>query len=260
MIASVVCPVDKSASYMRYRTMTFDVSPRIAVSARSQHARHLFAGIARSYEWLATFLSLGQDPRWRNTLVATVGAKPRDRVLDVATGTGMVARSLVDVYGCRVIGLDQSAEMLASCSANTVPLVRAQGQQLPFPDESFDHVTFTYLLRYVDDPAATIRELARVISPGGRLAMLEFAVPKGRMWFWLWRLYTRVCLPLLGRAFSRAWGSVGEFLGPSIERLYLEHPQPELERYWTEAGMIDITVRRMSVGGGLVMSATKVQV
>ena len=86
------------------------------------------------------------------------------------------------------------------------------------------------------------------------------AVNDSRMWFWLWRLYTRVGLPLLGRAFSPSWGSVGEFLGPSIERLYSEHPQPELERYWREAGMMDVTVRRMSVGGGMVMSATKVQV
>jgi len=148
-----------------------------AVSARSRHARRLFAGIALSYEWVATVLSLGQDPRWREALAAAVCAKNEDRVLDVATGTGMVARALVRRYGCRVIGLDQSADMLAAGSADGRPLVRAQGERLPFADESFDHVTFTYLLRNVDDPAATIRELARVLRPGGRVATLEFGVP-----------------------------------------------------------------------------------
>ncbi|MBV9322974.1 MAG: class I SAM-dependent methyltransferase [Chloroflexi bacterium] len=237
--------------------MTFNVSRRVPVPARSQHARQLFAGIAGSYEWLATILSLGQDPRWRNALVASVRANPRDRVLDVATGTGMVARALVHTYACHVVGLDQSMEMLTAGSSNTGSLVRAQGEWLPFGRESFDHVTFTYLLRYVDDPAATIRELARVLRPGGRLAMLDFAVPQNGIWFWLWRLYTRIGLPLVGRLFSPSWGAVGDFLGPSIERLYAAHPQAELERYWCEAGLTDVTVRRMSLGGGIVMSATK---
>jgi ubiquinone/menaquinone biosynthesis methyltransferase len=237
--------------------MTLNASRQADVSARSQHARRLFAGIAQSYEWLATILSLGQDPRWRTALVATVRAKPGDRVLDCATGTGMVARALARAYGCRVVGLDQSAEMLTAGSANPGPLVRAQGERLPFGDESFDHVTCTYLLRYVDDPAAAIRELARVLNSGGRLAVLEFGVPQTRIWFWLWRVYTRIGLPLLGGAFSPSWRVVGEFLGPSIERLYSTHPPADLERYWREAGLKDVAVRRMSLGGGIVTSATK---
>ena len=166
-------------------------SGETVVSARSRHARGLFAGIAVSYERVATLLSLGQDPRWRRALVESVGAQPEDRVLDVATGTGMVARALVSCYGCQVVGLDQSADMLAAGSADGRPLVRAQGERLPFADESFDHVTFTYLLRYVDDPAATIRELTRVLRPSGRLAAHEFGVPANPVWRFLWRLYTR---------------------------------------------------------------------
>lgn len=233
------------------------VQPSAGVSPRSRHARRLFAGLAAWYEWVATLLSLGQDPRWRRALVAAVCAKPEDRVLDVATGTGMVARALVRRYGCRVIGLDQSVEMLAAGAADGLPLVRAQGERLPFADESFDHVTFTYLLRYVDDPAATIRELAQVIRPGGRLATLEFGVPENHVWRFLWRLYTRIGLPLAGRVLSPAWGSVGDFLGPSIERFYEVHPQVNVECYWRAAGLEGITVRRMSLGGGTVMSATK---
>ena len=189
-----------------------------AASARSRHARRLFAGIALSYEWVATVLSLGQDPRWRRALAAAVCAKNTDRVLGVATGTGMVARALVRRYGCRVIGLDQSADMLAAGSAAGHPLVRAQGERLPFADELFDHVTFTYLLRYVDDPAATMRELARVLRPGGRVATLEFSVPANPIWRFLWRLYTRIGLPLAGRLLSTSWGTVGDFLGRSFPR------------------------------------------
>src|SRR5438477_12034390 len=98
-------------------------------------------------------------------------------------------------------------------------LVRARAEQLPFPDASFDHVTFTYLLRYVDDPAATLRELARVLRPGGRLATLEFGVPTGVL-FPLWWAYTRVGLPLAGRLVSAKWREVGAFLGPSIQAVY----------------------------------------
>jgi len=241
-------------------TNSFGDQPRnSAVPARSAHARRLFAGIAPSYEWVATVLSLGQDPRWRRALVASVRAKSGERVLDVATGTGMVARTLVETYGCRVIGLDQSPDMLAAGLADGHPVVRAQGEQLPFEDESFDHVTFTYLMRYVDDPAATVRELARVLRPGGRLAMLEFGVPGSKFWRFLWRLYTRIGLRVAGRFLSPSWAAVGDFLGPSIERFYSIQPQTELESYWIGAGLEAVTVRRMSLGGGTLMSATKAQ-
>jgi demethylmenaquinone methyltransferase / 2-methoxy-6-polyprenyl-1,4-benzoquinol methylase len=235
-------------------------------SPRPRQALRLFAGIAGSYQRVSAALSLGQDPRWRRVLVASVAAKRTDRVLDVATGTGLVARALANWYGCRVVGLDQSAEMLAAAAhvakagrsaAAPCEFVRAEGERLPFLDESFDHVTFTYLLRYVDDPATTVCELTRVLRPGGRLAALEFGIPPQTGWRWLWRLYTRVGLPLAGRVISPAWGAVGDFLGPSIERFYAEHPQAALERYWHAAGLEGLCVRRMSLGGGTVMTATK---
>lgn len=171
----------------------------------------------------------------------------------------MVAGALRDRYGCRVVGVDQSADMLRAArdrNGTFAGLVRGKAERLPFPDASFDHVTFTYLLRYVDDPAATLRELARVLRPGGRLATLEFGVPS-RIAYPLWWLYTRVGLPLAGWPVSRRWRDVGAFLGPSIEGFYRRHPQDALERYWRDAGVGDVRVRRMSLGGGTVMSGTK---
>lgn len=224
-------------------------------------AERIFTGIARSYDRVATVLSLGQDPRWRRALVDAIAASPGDRVLDVATGTGMVATELVRRYGCRVVGLDQSADMLTVARTRGSvfeDLVEGSAERLPFPDASFDHLTFTYLLRYVDDPAAVMRELARVVRPGGRVASLEFALPAG-MWRPLWWLYTRIGLPIAGRTVSAKWSSVGAFLGPSVERFYARHSQAAVERYWRDAGLTDVRSTRMSLGGGVVMSATRSQ-
>lgn len=228
----------------------------------ARDAERIFTGIGRSYDRVAAVLSFGQDPRWRRALVDAIGARPGDRVLDVATGTGMVAEALARRYGCRVVGLDQSADMLAVArERNGVfeQLVEARAERIPFADETFDHLTFTYLLRYVDDPAATMRELARVVKPGGRVAMVEFGVPGG-LWHPLWYLYTRLGLPVLGQIVSRKWSVVGGFLGPSISGFNRRHPQAAVERYWRDAGLTDVRTRRMSLGGGVVMSATKADV
>ena len=225
----------------------------------ARDAERIFTGIARSYDRVAAALSFGQDPRWRRALVESIQARPTDRVLDVATGTGLVASAVKRRYGCGVVGLDQSADMLAIARRRSGvydELVLGRAQELPFADASFDHVTFTYLLRYVDDPSAVMRELARVVKPGGRVAMLEFAVPRGVLRP-LWWLYTRVGLPVLGRLVSPKWSEVGAFLGPSIDRFYARHTLSDVARYWRDAGLADVRVRRMSVGGGVVMSATR---
>src|SRR5207253_3248118 len=141
--------------------------------------------------------------------------------------------------------------------APRVQLIQAEAERLPFAASSFDAVTFTYLLRYVDDPAATMRELARVLRPGGRIASLEFGVPPWAPARWAWRAYTAVGLPLLGRAFSRDWYEVGRFLGPSIREFYARHPVHDLVTLWREAGLVDVEVWRMSFGGGIVMSASR---
>jgi len=230
--------------------------------ARKEQALRLFAGLPRRYDAAGAILSFGQDPRWRRAMVAQVDAGPQDRVLDVATGTGMVAAALVRRYGCRVVGLDQSPEMLGGAAAKLranpdlaerIELVRGQAESLPFGDREFDHLTFTYLLRYVADPAATLGELARVVKPGGRVASLEFMLPPNPVARALWRVYARLGLPALGRLISRDWYEVGRFLEPSISDLYRRLPlerQPEL---WRAAGIESVQARVMSLGGGVVI-------
>ncbi len=237
-----------------------------AVGARKQHALALFAGLPRRYDAAGAVLSFGQDPRWRRTMVAAVGAGPQSRVLDVATGTGMVAAALTRRYGCRVVGLDQSPEMLAQAAARLradpdlaarIELVRGQAESLPFDDGEFDHLTFTYLLRYVEDPASTLRELARVVKPGGRIASLEFMLPPNPVARALWRLYVRLGLPALGRLISREWYDVGRFLGPSITDLYERLALERQLELWRAAGIAPVEARIMSFGGGVVIWGTR---
>ena len=138
-----------------------------------------------------------------------------------------------------------------------IALTTGRAEQLPFADGTFDALTFTYLLRYVADPAATLRELVRVLRPGAPMANLEFLVPRNPFWHSCWWLYTRVGLPAAGRLANREWYEVGRFLGPNISTHYREHPLTETVGMWREAGMTEVTVREMSLGGGLVMWGRK---
>lgn len=238
----------------------------IEAGARKQQALELFAPLSRHYDRAGAALSFGQDPRWRKAMVEALGAGPGERVLDVATGTGLVAQALVRRWGCDVVGLDQSAPMLARAQmrvdgeaelAAHVRLVRGEAEHLPFDEAEFDQLTFTYLLRYVEDPAATMRELARVVKPGGRIASLEFAVPTSQPWRALWDLYTRFGLPALGRLVSAEWAYTGRFLSKSIPDFYARYPVERVVEMWQAAGIADVTVRRMSFGAGIVMWGTR---
>jgi demethylmenaquinone methyltransferase / 2-methoxy-6-polyprenyl-1,4-benzoquinol methylase len=231
---------------------------RTVVSERTRHARTLFAGLPGSYEAMGALLSFGQDPRWRRFLVDRVasGSAP---VLDVAAGTGLVTRALLQRGRAeRVVALDQSDPMLRAASriGGGTLFVLGQAERLPFPDATFDALTVTYLLRYVDDPGATLRELVRVVRPGGTIASLEFAVPTG-LAYPAWWLYTRLVMPAVGRLASHAWYEVGRFLGPSIEGFWERYPLASQVRMWQEAGVGAVRWRRMSLGGGIVVWGAK---
>ncbi|MGZ5292232.1 MAG: class I SAM-dependent methyltransferase [Actinomycetota bacterium] len=226
---------------------------------RTRHARSLFAGIAPEYDRMGAVLSFGQDPRWRRFLVSRVNAIPGSWVLDVATGTGLVARELA-AKNLRVVGLDQSPSMARRGAVavreagleDRVRFVLGQAQILPFPDETFDALTFTYLLRYVDDPAATLRELARVIRPGGVMASLEFHEPQDPWLHAGWYAYTRGVMPLVGGAVSGSWYRTGRFLGPNITDFVRRFPLPVQVRMWQDAGLHRVRTKRMTGGVAVV--------
>jgi len=222
-------------------------------------ARALFAPLGPTYDRWGSILSFGQDPRWRGFLVSRVDVRPTDTVLDVATGTAAVALELVRQKDCFVVGIDQSPEMLEegrrrvtlAAATRKIRLQEGDARSLPFDDGQFDALTFTYLLRYVEDPAATLRELARVVRSGGTIAGLEFGVPTGP-WRPLWELWTRAGLPAAGRMIGRGWHEVGSFLGPSIKSHYESWPVPRLVAAWRDAGVEDVRTKRLSLGGGIV--------
>jgi len=223
--------------------------------------RRIFSPIASGYDRPALLLSLFQYRRWHRFLVSRLDLPPNARVLDMATGTGAVALDLLARTDAFVTGADITRPMLfqAQARANGVhggaealQLLQCSAEAPPFAADSFDAITFAYLLRYVSDVPATLAGLARLVRPGGTMASLDFAVPRG-VWYSLWRLYADAALPLGGRAFSRYWREVGSFLGPSIRGFYRRWPEEALLKAWRDAGFADVRARRLSLGGAIVM-------
>ncbi len=235
-------------------------------SAENEFAVKLFRRLPRRYDLLAEVLSLGQNGRWRAELLKHALAGDPRRVLDVATGTAGVAIELARRSSARITGVDVSEDMLevgrrrvaAAGLDGRIELEVARAEELPFADSTFDSITFTYVLRYVDDPAATIGELARALRPGGLMAGLDFFVPLNPLWHAAWWLYTRALLPVAGFVLGgRGWWDVGRFLGPNISSHCRRWPLPRLVEAWEAAGMVDVESRVMSLGGGVVMWGAK---
>jgi demethylmenaquinone methyltransferase/2-methoxy-6-polyprenyl-1,4-benzoquinol methylase len=232
-------------------------------SLRKHHAVELFRGLPGHYDRVGALMSFGQDPRWRRALIDAVDPRPGMRILDVATGTGMVAFALA-ARGAEVVGLDQSPAMLGGAQdrlertpelAARLSFVLGEAEMLPFSDGQFDALSFTYLLRYVDDRTATMRELARVVTPGGRIGMVEFGVPSDPRLRMLWRIHTRAGLPLIGRLMSQEWYEVGRFLGPNIEQFHAA--EPDLAELWRGAGIGQAEQRDLSFGAGVVVTGVR---
>lgn len=228
----------------------------------NRFARRLFSPLPEHYNRLAEVLSMGQNGRWRRAMIDHIVPSAPGLILDVACGPAGVSLQLAERTNSRVVGLDLTMAMLAEgkqsittrAMSHRIQLVNGRGEQLPFADATFDALTFTYLLRYVDDPQATLNELARVVKPGGAVASQEFLLPPSRFWRFWWWLYTRVLLPAGGwLTGGQEWFGVGRFLGPNISAHYRRYPLDWTVDAWGRAGLVDVGVRPMSLGGGLVM-------
>ena len=227
---------------------------------KNAHARKLFDGIAGSYSAPARAVSFFQYDRWHRFLVSRLDLTAGATVLDVCTGTGLVATRIAGEIGCEVVGVDLSRGMVEKARRNveaeglgsSVRMIRGRAEELPFADGSFDAVVFTFLLRYVEDRPAVIRELSRVLRPGGQMVSLEFFVPRQPLLRAMWLFHTRLVMPSVARLLPGGWGEVGSFLGPSISNFYREHSLESLAEMWGRAGVENVEHKVLSLGGGVV--------
>ena len=227
-------------------------------------AQGLFSGIARNYDGPAEILSLLQYSRWHRHLLTNLSLAADARVLDMATGTGAVALRVAKQSAARIVGADITRPMLAQANARAeraglphrLEFVECSAEAVPFADDAFDAVIFTYLLRYVSDVPATLRGLARVLKPGGIMLSLDFAVP-GPLVYPLWRLYTSGLLPVAGAVLGPSWMRVGAFLGKSIRQFSNRWPEYRLLELWRNCGFLGVRSKRLSLGGALVMWGVK---
>jgi len=228
-------------------------------------AQDLFDGIAPSYDTWAQVLTFFQYLRWREFLVSQIALQPGNLVLDVCTGTAGIAIEIAHHHNGQIVGLDVSHLMLeAGVRAvekqsldGRVQLIQGRAEHLPFPDETFDTVVFTYLLRYVQDPDATIRELSRVLKPGGQLLSLEFGVPEALWVRAIWEIYNKVVMPVVTIPISRGWRRLGCFLGPNISEFCRRCPVDRIAAIWRENGIPLVETRRLLKGAAIVMWGTK---
>lgn len=180
----------------------------------------LFNKVAKHYDALNTFFSLGMDSRWRKRLTDEI--KGSLLVLDIATGTGEVAIETVrNLKECRVIGADPSAQMLklakskidSSGNFRRIALSQCSAEHLPFRDDAFDAATIAFGIRNTEDPLQSLFEMKRVLKPGGKVGILEFAIPRNKLFSLFYLFYFRNFLPFIGSLFGT--GSEYRYLSDS---------------------------------------------
>ena len=161
----------------------------------------MFDGVARRYDVTNTVLSLGQDRYWRRVTRAALGVGPGDKVLDMAAGTAVSTEELAK-SGAWCLAADFSVGMLHAGYRRTVPKVAADATRLPFGDDVFDAATISFGLRNVVDTIAGLREMARVVKPGGQLVVCEFSTPTVPVFATVYKEYLMRALPRVARAVS----------------------------------------------------------
>src|SRR5215510_1597917 len=179
-------------------------------AAKRRFLEHLFDSAASDYDRIDRVVAFGTGPSYRRDTLLRAGLKPGMRMLDVAIGTGLVAREAARIVGDGgvVIGVDPSPGMIAASTLRGVRLVRGIGEALPFPDRTFDFLSLGFALRHLDDLQAVFREFRRVLKPGGRVLLLEISRPEGRITRALVKLYLRGIVPALVPMIARGPNAV----------------------------------------------------
>jgi demethylmenaquinone methyltransferase/2-methoxy-6-polyprenyl-1,4-benzoquinol methylase len=217
--------------------------------------RRMFAAIAASYDLNNRLHSLGRDQTWRRAAVRRANVRPGDRILDVACGTGDLTQAFAATPAAHVTGLDFTKEMLAIAEqkraalrperASKITYVEGDAMRLPFPDSSFDIVSIAFGIRNVADPAAALREFARVLKPGGRLVILEFDRPTAPILSRLYDFYTGWLMPRTATFISRDRSGAYRYLPRSVETFM---SRKELLAATGEAGFQNVTARPLTMG------------
>lgn len=172
----------------------------------TQEVQRMFDSIAPTYDILNLMLSAGSHKAWESKLVDSLPEAPSGTCLDICTGTGALIPRLVRRFSS-VVGLDVSPKMLSIAKRkyggmHKVSFIKADAQKLPFSDNCFDRITVAYGVRNLPDYLAGLKEIARVLKPGGVLGILEFGQPRLAVWRQAFNLYSRTLMPLLGRIIS----------------------------------------------------------
>ena len=213
---------------------------------KARYVRSLFSKVPLEYDILLSLLSFAQDRRWRAYVVKKANPLHHDRILDVATGTGLLAADFARVVSGdgSVVGVDLTLSMLKTARwrlrskglGDKVDWVLARAESLPFRDDCFGSASISLALRNVSDAQLTFREMSRTTDSGGLVISLDFARPSNRLFAIFYYDYLLGLFPLFGRMVSEAWGRTLSYLGRSILRA---RTGEQIANLLTEEGLVD---------------------
>lgn len=224
----------------------------------SETIRSLFNSISPKYDFLNSFLSFGLHFYWRRKLIQLSVTGSETAILDLGAGTGKSLSAFLDAHPFeRAVGCDFSEAMLQTAKkrlSGKASLVSGDFHELPFPAESFDLVTGSFMLRSVQDMAEFLSEVRRVLKPAGKTVFLELTRPQNRfIWKWIYQPYLKFCIPFFGRIFSRH-DHAYQFLSQSVQAFV----EPEdLKRQFHSAGFSDVSVRPLSFQTATIIQARR---
>jgi demethylmenaquinone methyltransferase/2-methoxy-6-polyprenyl-1,4-benzoquinol methylase len=218
---------------------------RAGLDKNPREVAEMFDGVAKGYDRTNSVMTMGFDRRWREWSRRVLDARPGEKVLDLAAGTA-VSTVEYAATGAWCVAADFSLGMLQTGSHRQVPKVAADAMRLPFADDSFDAVTVSFGIRNFHDPEAALREMARVVRPGGRVVVCEVSTPTFRPFRFVYKRYLLWILPFISRFVS----SNPEAYKYLAESMRTWPDQREFGEIVARAGWEDVAW--MNLTGGLV--------